>query len=76
MELSIQRSVDPSLSSVKSTYGLMVTPNDGGELKLIPVLIVNGVNYIEIDKNDVQSEIDCRKSAVLCCVSGANPHTW
>ncbi|KAJ8431317.1 hypothetical protein Cgig2_032307 [Carnegiea gigantea] len=60
-------------NTIKSSYAAMADPDEGTSLNFVHSLMVNGVKCAKIEPQDVQSEVDCWKSAVLCSVIGANP---
>jgi len=56
-----------------STYALMVDPDASTPLKFIPTTKINGAKLAKLEPEDVNSEIEYWKQAVLCSVLGANP---
>lgn len=46
---------------------------DGMSLNFTPFYVVDGVKIARISREDVISEVDLRKSAVVYCVLGINP---
>ena len=56
-----------------SSYASLVNADDGFSLNYIPAQTVNGSKVTQIDKEEVQAEIDYWANAVLCTVLGANP---
>ena len=55
------------------SFAQLVDPNEGTELKFVPSNVINGVKCAQIEKTDVELEIQYWQSAVLCAVMGANP---
>ncbi|KAJ8432350.1 hypothetical protein Cgig2_021120 [Carnegiea gigantea] len=56
-----------------SSFAQLVDPDEGTELKFVPSNIINGVRCAQIEKSDVEIEIQYWQNAVLCAVMGANP---
>ncbi|KAJ8423396.1 hypothetical protein Cgig2_029106 [Carnegiea gigantea] len=51
----------------------MADPDEGTELKCVPIRVLNGVKYAKLEKEDVEAEIEYWQSTVICSVLGANP---
>ena len=59
--------------TMKSSYAAMADLDKGTSLNFVHSPMVNGMKCAKIEPQDVQSEIDYWKTAVLCSVIGANP---
>lgn len=55
------------------SFAQLVDPNEGTELKFMPIMNTNGIRCTQIEINDVEDEIHYWQSTVLCSVMGANP---
>lgn len=54
-------------------YASMVDPDEGNNLDFIPAAKINGVACAHLASEDVEEEIACWSSSVLCSVLGAEP---
>ena len=50
-----------------------MNPAEGTNLQFIPTQSINGAKCAILELNDVQTEIDYWKNAVLCSILWANP---
>ena len=66
-------SANPSSKEPHFSFAQLVDPNEGTELNFIPTQVINGTKCTQLEKSDVNDEIQYWQSAVLYTVLGANP---